>query len=181
MLVHLDATEGEEPLTGCGKLYLNRGRSVLRVTLRRKDVTCRGCVRAPSPPPPKRVRRPPNAPKGVTHPLVLDPSLLGPPPSKPSRVVRSVRERRLHELQKSAEDRGLPCTLTIFDVKALWRGSCAYCGDSVEGCRLDRVDNARGYELGNVAICCYPCNRMKLNFTLGTFLDRVKRIAALHP
>ena len=39
---------------------------------------------------------------------------------------------------------------------------CAYCGDrldpSISSIHLDRVDNAEGYNLGNVVFCCSDCN-----------------------
>jgi hypothetical protein len=56
---------------------------------------------------------------------------------------------------------------------------CSYCGVHEEtvprlqvltqvGHRLrnlgiDRIDNDRGYEVGNLALCCYPCNKVKGN------------------
>lgn len=36
-------------------------------------------------------------------------------------------------------------------------GKCVYCGDT-EKLGLDRIDNNRGHEMGNVVPCCYECN-----------------------
>jgi hypothetical protein len=43
---------------------------------------------------------------------------------------------------------------------------------------LDRVDNARGYESGNVVPCCDPCNRMKGTLSREAFLEHVALVAA---
>lgn len=50
--------------------------------------------------------------------------------------------------------------------------SCVYCGlEEMDMVRLlgrrvsiDRMDNKKGYEEGNIAFCCYRCNSLKSNF-----------------
>lgn len=48
--------------------------------------------------------------------------------------------------------------------------SCQYCGKNINwvkyspravGYNLDRKDNTKGYELGNIAVCCGVCNELK--------------------
>lgn len=51
-------------------------------------------------------------------------------------------------------------------------GVCHYCGlDNIRWAEyangpynLDRKDNSKGYEVGNLAVCCYKCNYRKNNF-----------------
>jgi len=49
------------------------------------------------------------------------------------------------------------------------QGACHYCGSPVmwnevtvqkgpRGHNLDRIDNERGYEPGNLVVCCWECN-----------------------
>lgn len=38
---------------------------------------------------------------------------------------------------------------------------------------IDRVDNALGYEMGNVLACCKQCNRTKSNHSLLDFLQYI--------
>jgi hypothetical protein len=42
---------------------------------------------------------------------------------------------------------------------------CHYCNrlSATTGSGLDRIDNNRGYELGNVLPCCGECNRLRSN------------------
>lgn len=47
-------------------------------------------------------------------------------------------------------------------------GVCAYCNTRVKWTEyapgpynLDRMDNDRGYEMGNVVVCCFECNHRK--------------------
>ena len=43
---------------------------------------------------------------------------------------------------------------------------CSYCKRPLgkTGIRLDRIDNARGYEITNVLPCCYLCNRIRSDY-----------------
>lgn len=39
----------------------------------------------------------------------------------------------------------------------IYNSKCIYCGDT-HNIGLDRIDNNRGHEIGNVVPCCYECN-----------------------
>lgn len=58
---------------------------------------------------------------------------------------------------------GREWALSFAEFFALRSGPCSYCGGplSPTGCGLDRLDNARGYVLGNVVPCCNDCNRAR--------------------
>ena len=57
----------------------------------------------------------------------------------------------------------------------LLNSPCAYCGcDNCNG--IDRVDSKLGYTIGNTVPCCAICNKMKNNFTLEVFKDKISKI-----
>jgi hypothetical protein len=76
------------------------------------------------------------------------------------------------------------------DFKNITSQPCYYCGKIPEqkaGANdrhygayiyngIDRVDNDRGYELGNCVPCCIVCNRMKLTLAQKEFLEHIERI-----
>jgi hypothetical protein len=87
--------------------------------------------------------------------------------------------QQLHrEYRRGARVRGLSFKLTVQDLESFWRRPCAYCGEAIETVGLDRVDNTRGYELGNVVPCCHTCNLWKGTRTVAEFRERATRIAA---
>lgn len=86
---------------------------------------------------------------------------------------------------------GLTWALDFDMFMKITQSDCAYCGAAPAQVHLpnngsngpftyngiDRTDNERGYEDGNVVPCCGYCNRMKSNKTVHRFLDHVNRIA----
>lgn len=95
----------------------------------------------------------------------------------------------LSTLKRNAHIRGLPFTLTKETFKIWWENQeqkCIYCEVPVERLiivdkskklvrrlSIDRIDNSRGYEIGNLALCCMQCNFIKSN--LFTF-EEMKEI-----
>jgi hypothetical protein len=43
---------------------------------------------------------------------------------------------------------------------------------------LDRIDSDFGHIMGNVVPCCWHCNKMKLNCTIGEFIAQINRVYA---
>lgn len=92
--------------------------------------------------------------------------------------------------KKRALKDGRAFSLTKEQFRALTSAPCTYCNikprQQKRACSesygiyqyngLDRVDNARGYELGNVAPCCAMCNRSKRELSVVEFLDWVRRV-----
>lgn len=87
-----------------------------------------------------------------------------------------------------AKRRGLPWDLTNEQAEKLFQGDCHYCGippsyvykskklnGSYTYNGIDRIDNARGYESGNVLACCGVCNRNKGEMSYTEFCGWVKR------
>lgn len=100
---------------------------------------------------------------------------------RPDRVAkrRERQRRRWHQVRKyepkkvywgkrnsfsinrsKAKRRGLEWALSEAEYSELRANLCSYCGFSlpIYGSGLDRVDNSKGYVLGNLVPCCSSCN-----------------------
>lgn len=109
----------------------------------------------------------------------------------------------VHAYKTTAKRRDIVFSLSVADCKRLFAQSCNYCGclpsqvykigsfykrktkfPGVGGGSsfiyngIDRVDNSRGYESGNVVPCCKTCNIAKRTQTLEDFLAWIQRAAA---
>ena len=84
---------------------------------------------------------------------------------------------RLLVYRKDAVKRGLPFALSFDDFKCFWQMPCYYCGADIETIGLDRFDNSRGYEEGNVVSCCTTCNGMKSSRSADDFVTHCRRVA----
>jgi len=62
--------------------------------------------------------------------------------------------------------------------------ACFYCGQfPPEGKAngIDRVDNAKGYEVGNVVTACRRCNQAKHEYSVNSFLEMCRTVAFRFP
>jgi hypothetical protein len=88
-------------------------------------------------------------------------------------------------LRTSAKSKGLPVTITFAQAVQLFRSDCYYCGHEAPmagyGYRVDRLDNSKGYEPGNVVACCKPCNFAKCTDTPAEFIRKCHRVASFYP
>jgi len=96
--------------------------------------------------------------------------------------------------RSSAEKRNYTFDLTKEQFKVLTKGNCVYCGTyptswtknpkGMNGSYLyngvDRVNNDRGYEMGNVVSCCWTCNKLKNTLGGVEFIDHCIKIAKHH-
>lgn len=89
--------------------------------------------------------------------------------------------------RKSVEKRGGDFGLDYEEFKAFVSRPCAYCGSlgtpkqkyghySISN-GIDRIDNSKGYVVGNVAPCCKTCNQFKKGLTIDEVLAHVRLIA----
>jgi hypothetical protein len=78
----------------------------------------------------------------------------------------------------TAKTRGHTFILTKEQFMEFWGLPCNYCGESIDGIGLDRIDNSKGYELGNVIPCCRWCNFMKSTYSTKDFLDHCRKVVA---
>jgi predicted ATP-dependent endonuclease of OLD family len=77
-------------------------------------------------------------------------------------------ERKFRQAKRNAEKRGLVWSLSFNDWNFLHNQNCYYCGLKATG--IDRFDNDQGYKDGNVAPCCWTCNRWKSNLSPQNFI-----------
>lgn len=99
--------------------------------------------------------------------------------------------RAFDTYKSNAKRRGLVFDLTKDECRSLFNSDCHYCGISpnrvvkVKGGQagqvvngIDRVDNLRGYEAGNVVACCDQCNFAKREMGADEFIQWALRVAA---
>lgn len=92
----------------------------------------------------------------------------------------------LRVYEYSAKERGLEFNLSRETFEHLTSSNCTYCG--VEPLQfqtrfsefkyngIDRVDNTKGYILGNCVPCCFICNKMKGVLNEGEFMEHLNKI-----
>jgi len=100
------------------------------------------------------------------------------------------RNELLASYKKSAASRGIVWGLSDADFFEITSSNCVYCGSLPDTVRkpnkgvngeyvysgIDRLDNSLGYIKGNVAACCWNCNRAKGVLGLDEFLNWCERI-----
>ena len=90
------------------------------------------------------------------------------------KVNRRSREYRTQFAMGGARRRdraaGRVTTLTNDEAHQLLNAACIYCGDTELMMTLDRVDNSRGYEPGNVVGCCIRCNYTRRDMPMAAWL-----------
>lgn len=80
--------------------------------------------------------------------------------------------------QNDARHRGLELSITKGEFMLFWQKPCHYCDSPIETVGLDRVDNSKGYVLGNVVSCCKFCNFAKRNLSRDAFIQHCEKVAA---
>ena len=101
----------------------------------------------------------------------------------------AARNAILGTYKRGAKVRSLSWLLTEEQFDKLTKLNCYYCGLSPSNeygadrngsfiySGIDRVDNARGYELGNVVPCCGICNQAKSDMSAEEFITWANRVA----
>lgn len=94
-------------------------------------------------------------------------------------------------IRKRAAKAGRECLLTPTDFWAMWKkqaGKCFYTGrpmvigcdhaseSSLDSVSVDRVDNAKGYTVDNVVLCCLWVNNAKLCGTIDALVERARAL-----
>lgn len=105
---------------------------------------------------------------------------------------RTLWRRAVSGYKNNAKNRGIAFELTEDQAIETMKQDCHYCKappqnrttsggnnqtDYVLHSGIDRVDNSRGYEQGNVVPCCKVCNLAKRDMSEREFLTWVHRIA----
>lgn len=89
----------------------------------------------------------------------------------------------------SAKKRGFEFSLTKNEFKSIVLKPCKYCGQEPSNLHhaincngsfvsngVDRVDSSKGYLTNNCVPCCEVCNKMKLDYSVDSFLAHVEKI-----
>jgi hypothetical protein len=100
----------------------------------------------------------------------------------------AARNSVLAAYKYGATTRKIEWRLSDAEAIALFDGRCFYCGVHPSNTArrrgthgefryngIDRMDNDRGYESGNVCSCCGECNYLKSNKTLEEFMEWIAR------
>lgn len=80
--------------------------------------------------------------------------------------------------RNDARHRGLELSITKDEFMLFWKKPCYYCDSPIETVGLDRVDNSKGYVLGNVVSCCKFCNFAKRDLSRDEFVQHCEKVAA---
>lgn len=117
----------------------------------------------------------------------------GRPSKKYQDPTTSARNSTIYNYRKSAKKRGVEWCLSTDECVALFLSDCYYCGAApANECQMyggtrkalpifvyngiDRLDNSRAYEKGNVVAACFICNRAKNTMGESEFLSWVERV-----
>lgn len=92
-------------------------------------------------------------------------------------------KKRYDHYKHNAKIRKLCFDLSIDEFKDITSKPCIYCGEfsvyfnniGING--IDRTNSSIGYTLKNVVPCCEMCNRMKLDYDVNQWMDRIIKIA----
>jgi len=90
----------------------------------------------------------------------------------------------------SAKVRGIEFNITYEQFKDIITQDCHYCsigptmyveryGHSAYVNGIDRIDNTKGYIIGNIVPSCPNCNYAKRDMTYQNFIKYLKRVAKL--
>lgn len=90
---------------------------------------------------------------------------------------------RFNKAKTKAKSRNLSFTLSFDLFLSLSGNPCYYCNDELckvdnyQGAHLDRIDNLKGYEEGNVLSCGLLCNQIRMdNLSVDETKDAVEGI-----
>ncbi len=89
---------------------------------------------------------------------------------------KSSSSSKFKAYKEGAKQRNLEFRLTYKDFLSFWQKPCGYCGDKIETIGLDRINNEKGYMLGNIMSCCRKCNRMKGRLLQEEFINHCRKI-----
>jgi len=90
---------------------------------------------------------------------------------------------RFHNSKRSAKERKYKYELNKEEYGKITNNPCIYCGEKDGNIKfgklyvgIDRVDNNKGYILGNIVPTCKICNSMKGKLSYYQFIKRCEKI-----
>lgn len=91
-------------------------------------------------------------------------------------VHRGSLNMRYDACKNNARQNKHEWSLTKEHFQTLWNNACHYCGETIDGIGLDRVDTTKGYIEENVVPCRWKCNWMKRNLAINEFIEHCRRV-----
>ena len=104
--------------------------------------------------------------------------------------IRPELATRRADAVKRCKKKGLPSTITLAELEALWRrqrGRCMLTGWKMQVAQgglkdpycltIDRIDDGLGYVLGNVRLICWMANKAKAAWGPDLFLKMCKAVS----
>jgi len=101
---------------------------------------------------------------------------------------KSLENRMYHSYKNNAKHKNIIFNLTKQEVLLFFQQNCFYCGilpnktitkknfyGSFTYNGIDRLDNDKGYISGNLAMCCYRCNRIKSDFFTASEMKEIAK------
>ena len=96
--------------------------------------------------------------------------------SERKKVYYRTPKGKFRKIEQGARWRGINFSLPFELYESqLWGKPCHYCGCEIEVTGLDRKDNNKGYEVGNVVPCCWDCNTKKNTKPYEEFMVEIKK------
>ncbi len=93
-----------------------------------------------------------------------------------ARAYFKTKNGKYGQYYRNAKNRNLEFRLTKKEFLSFWEKDCYYCGKQVQGVGIDRLDNKKGYTLKNCVVCCFVCNKMKMEMTPTEFVKKCNQI-----
>lgn len=96
--------------------------------------------------------------------------------------ARHTLGRRYKNYKQGAKSRNLDFDLTKDEFDKITKQPCEYCGEysgeflGICFCGIDRIDSNQGYVKNNVVACCETCNRMKWDYKIDDWINKMKKI-----
>ncbi len=92
---------------------------------------------------------------------------------------RQTTKGKYYTLKEKAKRRNIKFSIKLREFEKIYKNKiCYYCRDKIKlkEWSLDRIDNKKGYTLGNIYVCCLWCNKMKLNYSIDEWLNKMNKI-----
>lgn len=96
--------------------------------------------------------------------------------------ARHTPGRRYKNYKQGAKSRNLDFDLTKDEFDKITKQPCEYCGEysgkflDIYFCGIDRIDSNQGYVKNNIVACCETCNRMKWDYKIDDWVNKMKKI-----
>ena len=91
-------------------------------------------------------------------------------------VLAKVKKIVIIFIKKNAKKRNLDFQLTKEEFYNLTSKPCHYCNHFQDYNGIDRIDSTKGYYLQNCVPCCEICNKMKLDYNVEQWFEKMKQI-----